>query len=64
MLAFYSSSLIPAVLFEGCICTLILNQRQQGSLETEEIELQSLHKSMALYADLFQNESLHTFVFD
>ncbi len=57
VLAYYSLSLTPALLIEGCISTLIKSRVSTGSYEVgKESELAPMLKVVQIYADLFKNE--------
>ncbi len=57
VLAYYGLNLTPALLIEGCICTLIKSRVSTGSYEVgKESELAPMLKIVQIYADLFKNE--------
>lgn len=59
MLAYYSMSLIPAFLLEGCLTTLIKSSFASGEVTIDQqVELKPLFKILKVYANLFSNEHL------
>ena len=65
ILAYYSGSLIPAFLLEGCLSTLIKSAMSRKSYELgESVAVALLFKIVRFYADLFQNESLTNYQSD
>ena len=59
ILAYYSMNLVPALLLEGCLSTLIKSALSNGTYEVgHPVELAPLFKVVHTYADLFRNESL------
>ena len=57
ILAYYSMSLIPAFLLEGCLANLIKNAVITGNHQIGKLgELNPIFKALRMYADLFQNE--------
>ena len=59
ILAYYSMSLIPAFLLEGCLGNLIKNAFSSGNHAIEKpSDLGPIFKELYMYADLFQNEGI------
>ena len=60
ILAYYSMSLTPAFLLEGCISTLIKARISAGSYEVGNsvTEVAPMFKILRTYAHLFRNESM------
>lgn len=53
ILAYYSMSLVPALLIEGCLATLIKSAVRSGTYDGKPVELQPFFGIISNYAELF-----------
>ena len=62
LLSYYSMNLIPAFLLEGCLCTIIKVDMENGSImDGQPIELDPLFMELQMFEELFRNEHMYAY---